>query len=501
MKQTITLALMLFIGLVGFSQNTLFSTGFEGPGFDEGWTIGMSTSIDETPYNYPSGLDPWEKWAIHDPNPQGYVHTGDSAAFIGGTFTLEDKHDWLMTPHFTVPENAITDVKYWMWYFSGSDLPEFWTWFYIMVYDVAEDQWEMGELILYEINIALFYTEEQSFSLNAWAGKEVKVAFVKRGTYQFALDDISCISINGPDLAMSAITAPSNQNGCELTENEEVTITIKNTGGEDVNTFDVQYTINGSVQVNETVNQPLASGESLDYTFNEKADLSAFGNYSIVVKVTVENDQNPSNDEMTTEVTSSDATITIEILTDQFSPEDNSWVLTDSENNIVASAEIGDLPKQQLYILDVCVFTSECYAFTLYDNFGDGLSGDGGAPGYLTIYYNGTEVGGFSPEEANFGSEFTVDEIGDGCSVNVAEFNASDIRVYPNPVSDILFLENLGGVESLKIIDMLGRERTLQVVGTGNSTTVDFSSFKSGLYLLKIIADNHELNTYLIQKR
>lgn len=215
----------------------------------------------------------------------------------------------------------------------------------------------------------------------------------------------------------------------------------------------------------------------------------------------VEGDQNPSNDEMTSEVASADAMISIEIQTDQYSPEDNSWVLTDSENNIVASAEVGDLPKEELYIVDVCVLTSECYTFTLYDDYGDGLSGDGGTPGYMTIYYNGTEVGGFSPEEANFGLEFTVEEIGDGCSVNVAESKALDIKAYPNPVSDILFLENIGEAQSFKIFDMLGRERAQQVLGTANNTSVDFSGFESGLYLLKISADNNKLNTILIQKK
>jgi hypothetical protein len=76
-----------------------------------------------------------------------------------------------------------------------------------------------------------------------------------------------------------------------------------------------------------------------------------------------------------------------------------------------------------------------------------------------------------------------------------------DIKAYPNPVSDILFLENLGEAQSFKIFDMLGRERAQQVVGTANSTSVDFSGFEKGLYLLKISADNNELNTILIQKK
>lgn len=479
MKRTITLTLSLLVCLVGFSQNTIFSTGFEGPGFDAGWTTGMSTSIDQAPYDYPGGLDPWDMWAIHDANPQGFVHSGDSAAFIGGTLILQDKYDWLMSPQFEVPENAATDVYYWMWYHSSS--PSYWTWLYIMVYDVAEDNWEIGKLILYEESMALHYVEEYSFDLRPWEGKEVRVAFVKRGTYQFAMDDIRCVSVNlGVDLAVNAILAPGNQNGCELTADEEIKIRLKNTGIVDIYTFDVRYTINNGTVVTETVNEEILAGETLDYTFDEKADLSVFGNYIINVEVIVADDENPSNNEMSAEVVSADASITIEILTDLFSKEDNSWILTDSENNIVASAAIGDLLPSQLYIKNVCVLSSECYSFTIYDEFGDGLSGFGGAPGSLSIYYNGIEVGGFSADEADFGTEFTVDKIGDGCIVNVPAVNSRDIKAYPNPVSDILFLEDLGEVQSIRIFDMLGREYIQQVKGTANRVAVDFSTFASG---------------------
>ena len=74
MKRTITLALSLFVCLFSFSQNTIFSSGFEGPGFDAGWTTGMTTSINETPYDYPGGMDPLEMWGLSmQPN---YVHPG-----------------------------------------------------------------------------------------------------------------------------------------------------------------------------------------------------------------------------------------------------------------------------------------------------------------------------------------------------------------------------------------------------------------------------------------
>jgi len=180
MKNIITLALSLFICLIGFSQNTIFTEGFEVPFEESGWTTGMSTDIQDSPTEYPGGLDPWEMWDLTmEP---AYVHSGNSAAFIGGTLTLEDKYDWLISPGFTVPTDATTEINYWMWYYSTS--PSYWTWLYIMVYDVTVGTWELGELVLYEEEARLYYSEEYSFDLSPWEGKDIKIAFVKRGTNQ-----------------------------------------------------------------------------------------------------------------------------------------------------------------------------------------------------------------------------------------------------------------------------------------------------------------------------
>ncbi len=494
MKRTITLALSLFVCLFSFSQNTIFSSGFEGPGFDAGWTTGMTTSINETPYDYPGGMDPLEMWGLSmQPN---YVHSGNSAAWIGGTFNLEDKYDWLMSPQFSVPTNATTNVNYWMWY--NSSTPSYWTWLYIMVYDVAEDTWEIGELILYEESVVLHYTEEYAFDLTAWEGKEIKVAFVKRGTYQFAMDDISCISVDdGNDLAMIAILSPDNQYGCTQTANEEIKIRIENTGTLDVNTFDVTYIINNAILVTETVNEEIKVGETLDYTFIEKADLSEFGDYTIDVEVIVEGDQDPGNNLRATNVKSTDAEITIELFTDYYQSE-TSWSIVDENNTIIATNE--ELQRATLHTSNICVMSTACYTFTIYDAYGDGIS-DGNPAGYLNVYYNGEWVGGFSQDESNFGYEFKIDSIGDGCGgVNINSPFREIVKAYPNPVSGTLFLENIEEVTTVKIIDMLGREHTQQVDGTENRVSVDFSKFEIGLYLVKIISKDTEYKTFLIRK-
>lgn len=496
MKNLITLTLSLFICLSSISQNTLFSEEFEVPIDETDWTTGMSTSIQEAPFDYPGDLDPWEMWDITTQSP--YVHSGNSAAFIGGTLTLEDKYDWLISPEFSVPTDATTNVNYWMWYYSSN--PSYWTWLYIMVYDVGEDTWELGELIFYEDSTSLYYEEEYSFDVSPWEGKDVKVAFVKRGTYQFAMDDISCISIdNGNDLALTEIQTSTNQDGCSLTADEEVKITLENTGTTDISTFDVKYSINNGPYVTETVSEQINTGETLDYTFIEKADLSAYGDYTIDIEVIVENDQNSSNNSLTTNIKSKDAYIDIELMTDFF-PADNSWIIVDENNTVIARN--GELTRETLHYDTVCLMSTGCYTFTLIDTFGDGISGDGHPPGYLNVYYNGFLIGGFNENESNFGYEFSIDSIGDGCDiVGVNSVSQEMAKAYPNPVSDLLFLENLGEEHSIRIFDMLGREFSPKVNSGVNDATIDFSLLPTGVYLVKITSQSDNQDSFLIQKR
>ena len=188
------ITLLLSVALIASlcAQNVLLETSFEGPGFDEGWTIGMSQGIDIPPQDYPStGLDPWEKWDITETTSFGYVHSGDSAAWIGGTAVEEPKHDWLMTPLISIPENENAMMYYWLWYHSEMSYVNR---FYIMIYDNETDMWEQAYLLANEFNSPYHYTEEYKLDLNPWVGKDIKIAFVKNGTYQMAMDDIRVLS-------------------------------------------------------------------------------------------------------------------------------------------------------------------------------------------------------------------------------------------------------------------------------------------------------------------
>jgi hypothetical protein len=202
MKKILPILLLNVILSVSiFAQTSILFSSFEGPGFDEGWTTGVSQAITEEPVDYPeTGLPPWEKWGLTETLGFGYVHSGDSAAFIGGTLYQEPTHDWLMTPQFNIPEDGTTEIRYWLWYHSEESYVNK---FYIMVYDYEEETWEQGYSLANAFNSPYHYIEEYIFDLAQWKGKTVKIAFVKNGTYQMAMDDINIVTTSNSNIQQS----------------------------------------------------------------------------------------------------------------------------------------------------------------------------------------------------------------------------------------------------------------------------------------------------------
>lgn len=101
----------------------------------------------------------------------------------------------------------------------------------------------------------------------------------------------------GDDIGVISITSPVS--GSYLTEEETVSITLQNFGAFDQTGFDVSYSVNGAEPVTETISGPLNSESTLDYTFNDKVDLSVIGFYDLTVSTSLPGDANVANDAYT----------------------------------------------------------------------------------------------------------------------------------------------------------------------------------------------------------
>lgn len=96
------------------------------------------------------------------------------------------------------------------------------------------------------------------------------------------------------NIAINNILAPNN--GCALSTAETVTIRVSNAGIDNITSFDAYYVLNNGTPVHEVVTATILPLATYDYSFTTKADLSAYGNYSIDAYVTQTGEQVTMND-------------------------------------------------------------------------------------------------------------------------------------------------------------------------------------------------------------
>ncbi|MBK0403310.1 T9SS type A sorting domain-containing protein [Adhaeribacter sp. BT258] len=107
------------------------------------------------------------------------------------------------------------------------------------------------------------------------------------------------------DSGVRAITAPNS--GCNLSNQEVITITVNNFGTAALSNIPVSYAINGGTPVTAVVSGPIAPGASVTYSFTATANLSTPGSYSLVASTNLTADAVAANNAFTKVVVSSTA--------------------------------------------------------------------------------------------------------------------------------------------------------------------------------------------------
>ncbi len=97
------------------------------------------------------------------------------------------------------------------------------------------------------------------------------------------------------DVGISRIISPID--GCGHTNNDAVTVMVKNFGAMDsYGEIPLQYTLGNSTPVKDTIKQVIPFGDSIQYTFKKKADLSVADVYSLTVTTKMAGDDDATND-------------------------------------------------------------------------------------------------------------------------------------------------------------------------------------------------------------
>ncbi|HTO35279.1 MAG TPA: T9SS type A sorting domain-containing protein [Flavobacterium sp.] len=80
-------------------------------------------------------------------------------------------------------------------------------------------------------------------------------------------------------------------------------------------------------------------------------------------------------------------------------------------------------------------------------------------------------------------------------NLSTNHIDKSDIKIYPNPVQDILNIESQETVLSVEVFDLLGKK-----ILVSKDKTIDVSKLKNGIYLLKINTENGVLTEKIMKK-
>ncbi|MBI4646838.1 MAG: choice-of-anchor J domain-containing protein [Bacteroidia bacterium] len=181
---------------------------------------------------------------------------------------------------------------------------------------------------------------EYTYSLNTYIGQNVYIAFREHVADNYndgAAILFDMVRIGTPpasDVGITAISSPSNETTCSLTASENVTVTVMNFGSAAATGFPVSYQVNGGTPVTETISASINAGATLDYTFTQSVNLSVYGGYEILAYTSMVGDATTFNDSYTVSVGSSDAYITVDLLTDAY-PSESSWIIITQNNDMV----------------------------------------------------------------------------------------------------------------------------------------------------------------------
>lgn len=128
------------------------------------------------------------------------------------------------------------------------------------------------------------------------ANLRVRWRYEDYGTWAWywAVDNVEIYQLLPEDAGIISVLAPVS--ACQFLTNEQVVVEVHNFGLDTIFSTDVNYTLNGGPTTTETINQTIAPGDTLLYTFTQTANLQSPGPHTINAWTTLANDGDPSND-------------------------------------------------------------------------------------------------------------------------------------------------------------------------------------------------------------
>jgi hypothetical protein len=384
---------------------------------------------------------------------------------------------------------------------TETDIPEFWG-------GLSEVNYVERLMVPNQNGTALDFSAtssqevELSFSLDPeWINEKCAiVVFVQNNTTKEIYQGVDFyllefLTTNTVDAAILNVNTPTAV--CSGTFSPKVE--IANYGLNNLTSLEINYQVNNgsSLTYNWTGNLAFMGKEMVELpeiTFGIQASNS--------LTVTIDNpngssDQYPSNNSISAsfqEAMQVEQTIML-ILKPDDKPEETSWELLDSQNNVLYSG--GDYTSSSPVFMTFELTNTDCYRFKIYDEGGDGIA----SPGYKlksgTVFFaQGTSFG--YEEEVQFSVEVTGIE---------EEMLAEGFSVYPNPVTDLAnvsFVMETPQEAFLRVYDMMGKV-VLQTEAehySAGQQLIPFErkSLEAGIYFFSLVAGEAQHTKKVILK-
>lgn len=229
---------------------------------------------------------------------QGANYDGSRTANV--YFSGLGTEDWLVGPKFTATDELVVELRAAVEYDWNTDQMGSDDKLSIMVSADCGETWHEAAALTNQSGLTESL-QDYTFAIEGYGGQDIILAFYATTgnindpqSYLMHITDISIKSLYALDAGITQLLAPGNS--CSFTNAEEVIVRIENFGTQTISNFDVAYQLNDQDPVIETVSESLDYGESIDYVFQQLADLSGDTQHSISVYTMLENDGNPEND-------------------------------------------------------------------------------------------------------------------------------------------------------------------------------------------------------------
>ena len=383
--------------------------------------------------------------------------------------------------------------------------------------------------------IGFFDTYPDSNSANfdgAWnvypffASNNIVISDINRGFFLVREPSI------GLDTGVIAITSPVTGSG--LSGSEVVTIEIQNFGGTTQTSIPVFYSLDGAAPVNETYTGSIAQGATDTYSFTTTVDLSELTDYVFVAGTELAGDDDTSNDDTTAEVSNflcqpeTNCTlgdgltlVSVEEINNPSGCETDGYGdFTDLIANL-AQGGTYDITLSTGFgnqFVKVWIDFNNDFTFSnnevILNNF---VIAPGSAAGNytettsITIPANATLGSHRMRVKTNWSANVPADACDETTYGETEDYTANitdelgaadeaiiDFEIAPNPAKEnITITATSEPIKSLEVFNILGQRVLNLTFDATPSKKVNITSFKSGMYLIRI---NTQITKRLIVK-